>query len=852
MEFYEKFVKGLKEAYRERQLYTENQWPPLSREKFIDLQLVQTEKKEGFRAGLSQNELFNSIGYDDLFKVKDTKPVRKIIIEGNAGIGKTTLCTILVEKWAVGQILKQFDCVLLLPLGNQLVRSACSFCDILALYHPDKSVCKSVTQNIVEKRGKGVLIIGDGWDELSETNRSKLSFLYSILLGYLLPSASTLLTSRPSCSASLHDLPSVDLLIEVIGFSKDNIEQYVRSEFVYCPQKAASLIEQLENNPVVQSVCSVPLNCAIICNLWHTLDQELPCKLTELYTKIVLNIVFRNIKKISECLLGLSLNNFDQIPKNLQATFWLTCKFAFECLHLDRYVFSEADLSSYLGGFGEKLQCFGLLQTAHSLLPVGHGLSFHFLHLTIQEYLAALHLVTVPNEEKLKIMKDHADKNRFNMVWVFMIGLARKQKDISEKVICLSDTIFNHFLVPFEYNQKLLCHAAFEASNPDFTIKVGCIFGKHLLSGCYLNNSFDCQASFYVLRHMAYCDMMEILMINCGLGEKLLKELTDILCKANGKLQVKWLYLGRNKLTDKSIADLFHRASASFLALDELELHMNNISDVMKSFMSISCYSLTWLDLSDNPLGVTGLQSLENVVQAGLLKNLNTLELSNTFTEDVDVNMALLTTLLPSISSHCPKLDHLYLCDNKLCLHGLHIVRKNIPLQIQSLHLRNTCTLDICAKSCEYEFQIKHCIFLACLRELDLSGCNFHESRWFLLSNFLSCFSHSLELLVCRSCSLTSSDIIALINHLKKGELICEKLKKWNLESNCIDNQGVIALTECLPKLFPGLNGISFKTHSMGKIIIDKTADKSFIRTCNNTVSYKIIIKFLIFYNYNT
>ena len=51
----------------------------------------------------------------------------------------------------------------------------------------------------------------------------------------------------------------------------------------------------------------------------------------------------------------------------------------------------------------DKFLCFGLLQCARSLLPVGQGLSFHFVHLTIQEFLAALHLVTLPNEEKLKV-----------------------------------------------------------------------------------------------------------------------------------------------------------------------------------------------------------------------------------------------------------------------------------------------------------------------------------------------------------------------------------------------------------------------------------------------------------------
>ncbi len=213
----------------------------------------------------------------------------------------------------------------------------------------------------------------------------------------------------------------MDRLVEVVGFNEENIKQYIESEFEEFPEKASSLIEQLENNPVIQSVCSVPLNCAIVCNLWHTLEQELPLTLTELYTQIVLNIVLRNIKKkFPDCPIG--LNRFDEIPNDLQNTFWLICEFAYECLLLDQLVFSEAELSSRLPEVGDKLLCFGLLQSARSLLPVGHGLSFHFVHLTIQEFLAALHLATLPNEEKMTVVEAHADSGRFDMVWRFMFG----------------------------------------------------------------------------------------------------------------------------------------------------------------------------------------------------------------------------------------------------------------------------------------------------------------------------------------------------------------------------------------------------------------------------------------------
>ncbi len=77
----------------------ETQWPPRSSEKLINLQLVQTERKGGFGAGLynKDEEKFKRtpIGHMDVFKSEKAAPVDVVIVEGNAGIGKTTLCTIL-------------------------------------------------------------------------------------------------------------------------------------------------------------------------------------------------------------------------------------------------------------------------------------------------------------------------------------------------------------------------------------------------------------------------------------------------------------------------------------------------------------------------------------------------------------------------------------------------------------------------------------------------------------------------------------------------------------------------------------------------------------------------------------
>ncbi len=824
----------------------QEQWPPVRGDRLINLQLVKAEKEEGFRAGLPQHGAPDDkvkrtpILHGDLFKVEE--PVKKIIVEGNAGIGKTTLCTMLAEGWAEGKILTQFNCVLLLPLRENEVSSATSLAELFKLLHSSGKIRTSVIEELEEREGEGVLIIADGWDELSEENRSKVSFLYKLFLGGVLPFASVLLTSRPSASAALHNLPSVNRLVEVVGFSEENIKQYIESEFEQFPEKASFLIDQLENNPVIQSVCSVPLNCAIVCNLWHTLDQKLPRTLTELYTQIILSIILRNVKKkFPDC--PISLNRFDEIPNDIQNTFWLICEFAYECLLLDQLVFSEAELSSRLPDVGDKLQCFGLLQSARSLLPVGHSLSFHFAHLTIQEFLAALHLATLPNEEKLKVVQARASSDQFDMVWRFMFGLAsRHHGSRSDKVISLDDGLMNRFLVAKEYNSFALCHVAFESLDPSFSTEVCEMYGHKLLDSDF-STPFDCVACFFVLRHAVKCVDLIIGIDDCAINDNLLKELTDILSNANGnlKLQVRRLSLKHTKLSDKGIFDLFKRASASFKALNFLSLANNRFTDVMSSFMHTSCLSLGILNLSHNPLGVSGIQSLEIAVRARVLVNIRSLYLSNTLTDDADVNGALLTTLLQSIASRCAELVGLHLSDNNLGLPGLCSVVENIPLQLKVIDLSTThLTTSIHSESqytvtCE---MLNHNLGKLYLHDSNFSG----TAGTLLLAKFLQTFQ-ALEDLTCRNCSLTSADIIMLIHHLKSANVVCRNLKWLFLGNNSIDDAGVMALTECLPELFPRLDNFNFSYQLHGVALRGNPVSKESTHMCNERLE---VITFIV------
>ncbi len=173
----DRFVTSLKEKYLERRTVIEDdvQWPPVTgdRQRLINLKLVEADKIQGFgevkhfsaRGNGKQpnNDKIKRtpIFYTDLFKNYSGKErIRKIIVEGNAGIGKTTLCTMLAEGWAEGKCLTQFDCVLLLPLRVNLV--ATSLSELFKLLHSSERICTQAVEELEDKEGEGVLIIADG------------------------------------------------------------------------------------------------------------------------------------------------------------------------------------------------------------------------------------------------------------------------------------------------------------------------------------------------------------------------------------------------------------------------------------------------------------------------------------------------------------------------------------------------------------------------------------------------------------------------------------------------------------------------------------------------------------------
>ena len=868
----DKFVPRMKKKYKERRINRENQWLTLHSNKLVRLQLVQKKKGEGCstqRGREDKTDKRTPLDYSDLFK-RDR--VRKVLVEGDAGIGKTTLTISLSEDWACGELFQEFELILLLSLRQKEVASAGSLRELLKLFHSSPSVCESVASYLEEEEADNVLIIADGWDELSESERRKGSPLYQLLFT-MFPLMSVVVTSRPSASAPLHsaDPPCIDRFVEVSGFSKDEIKEYIQSEFSSDQEKARRLLEQLEYNPLIESICSVPLNCAIVCHLWHTLEEALPSTMTQLYTKLILYVVCRNLRKLEAYGPTFGMCSFNELPEGLHQSWWLLCQFSCEALDKDEIVFSKKELLEFFPqglAFDDKILCFGLLQSAETVLDVTFVVSFNFVHLTFMEYLAALYLSRQPLDRQLQYLH----KSRFTMVARFLFGICFSisksvtQLHVKRAIQCVVGTSKPYDIAGT--GRLPLCHCAFEAKNNSVNDRVAQFLianpDIYDTSFGFPYTAHDCAAILYVIDNMQECSRLNINFGDSGISNNQIRTLTGVLASKHGKLQVKILNLSGNKLTDKSVSDLFHRASAAFQSLTYLDLSGANIKGTFVEALSAHCPQLRTIDLSQNNLSVPGATALAQVMsrsqhqsqcddelelqlKVSLLLNQTNLGDKGlcAFIESIDGVCHIDCLQLKDNGIHFTRVSYLAdaVCSGKIVLvSGSHLDLSDNPLGLEATIAigrmlgSNHCRLwNLLLSSCELTtaggglpntdslnfgdnisgLAVRDVGRQLCqmpqnntITELVLDGNSFTEEGIDILAGFMH-ICPCLTRLNSNNCGITSDDLKQLLDKLSQlkssSPSLCSKLKSWNLDNNEIDDSGVLVLIDQLTPLLPRL-----------------------------------------------
>ena len=604
----------------------------------VNLELVE---KVQYCTNQSRNEMDNAskwvhLSYGGLFKaVHDSR--KRILLVGEAGIGKTILCTSIVEDWINEKLFQEFFMVLFLPLNHKGVISATNLIDLFKfLYKFDSKICSELEMYLTSNKKDNILIIADGWELLCESNND---FLHCLLFGEVLASSTlTVIVTSRSFSISPR---FINRFITVQGFSEETTKLYIHTEFSSNPKKLSCIIKQLDTNPLIGTMCTRPLNLAMICNLCRSCDDPLPNTMPELYDKLAWSLKQLRINRAKICQ---NMPNYH----NLEQSWSFLLELAFRMCHDDT---ETASLPT-------KLETFGLIK------PVSyeeHEVTFCFVDPAFRYYFAVSYMMMQPQSISLEVI-ERMGRDR-PMFWRFFLSMSR---NVSYSIISKSVQMLSK-----------LCHSCNDVylisyESKKETVDREIIKSLHAAGSTIMlhsNNAYECVAMIHVLENIQQRCIVEISFQSCKLKPMQISKLSCALGNQCKIIRVNGLDLSGNSLNDSVVSDFFSRAVAALKSLVKLflrscDIGAKGIEVIINTLATSSCKNLAQLDLSFNSLSVHCLEYLQCHIDEGNLQKIEILILKGSFAEDINVRY--LKSFVNTLSTKCQCLRRLDLSDNKL------------------------------------------------------------------------------------------------------------------------------------------------------------------------------------------
>ena len=399
------------------------------------------------------------ISVEDVLQPKNSSLSLRVVIDGPPGIGKTTLCRKLLNMWSNGTLVhQQYDLVLYCPLRNSKIATATTLAD---LFVHQLNRYKNVPKWFEERDGEGLLIIFDGWDELSEQLRQS-SLAASIICKEKLDQCSVIVTSRSYASSSLLEIMSnLSRHVQVIGFSEKEISTVIIQTLQSSKdsQLAVKLINDLKVRKDVQSLCYVPLVCSMVILVYCKKGGHLPTTLTQLYENFILQTIRRHVKRHD--INPRTLGSLSSLPSQLAKPLQEMCQIAYTNLANTTMTFSSHQLQSLSEAVKEDY--LGLMTTFTEYDEE----KYQFLHLSIQEFLAAWWIAK--HEKKTEeVFKDHFDDDHFRMCLRFVAGLTHLEHESYQQYFNIQQLDLQCKREPlFEFET---CHLSYFYQNPEIIL----------------------------------------------------------------------------------------------------------------------------------------------------------------------------------------------------------------------------------------------------------------------------------------------------------------------------------------------------------------------------------------------
>ena len=550
-----------------------------------------------------------------------------ILITGAPGTGKTSLAFYFCREWALDN-LSMFDVVAFIQLRDLTgTEATITLSDLLLLARHSADQKKEViSEEMVSKLispSIKLLLVLDGWDE-APSNIRKLSFVTRILQP-MSSGSRILITSRPDCLMDLYDVANQ---VEIVGFTKENIHEYFRKVLSseldqnQVGEECMKLYEYLHNYPTVQSYCSIPLNAAITTHVFLT-KGTLPSTRHEL----LLTLILSHVNKYSHR----EYTSFEDLSQLNQLSM-----LAFEGFKQSQVIFTQESLTQLA------LPCdlldYGLLQTVSSPDSVeGKKMAYQFIHLTIQEFLAAYWISQLDEDEQVLVFQDLLYEHQFSTVLQSYVAFNRfsnqrvrnvitgeeltKNKMAILKIIrCFSEA---HIHDDQLYRQIVsnLC-GDLDLSDVNMT-SLDCmsvaLWGGFAIGLNISHNKIGDNDITHIAAALQKNTMKSFLLVSCGISDVGAELLAKFL---STNTSLRKLDISHNNIGDNGIS---HIAAALHLntVIEELPVVSCGISAVGAELLARSLStntSLRKLDISHNDIGDNGITHIAAALQKNTMK----------------------------------------------------------------------------------------------------------------------------------------------------------------------------------------------------------------------------------------